>query len=103
MHHDENQMITMEKTPIYNFLSVRARETGLPIILVGGVVESGNSGSLAYMDTVPVEPEFGVIEDRAKSVNDANSILLVDVDIRHSRALPINRRITAIYKKSASL
>jgi predicted amidohydrolase len=96
---DENQMITMEKKTIGSFLSVRSKETGLPIILIGGVVESMNSSMVAYMDTLPAEPEFGVLEDRAKSVNDTGNLIIVDVDIRHSRAQPLDKRITTIFKR----
>ena len=97
---DDNHMITMERGPIESFLEVRSRETGLPIILVGGVVESTNSkGTMAYMDTIPVEPDVGIVRDKVKSVDSTTSLLHVTVSVRHSRPRPLDQRAATLYRR----
>ena len=77
---------TMDSKFVKYFLSVRSRETGLPGILVGGIVEDmGNHGIQAYMPTMPFEPDIGVIEDRIKRLEDPDSHIVIDIDLKASR------------------
>ncbi|MCE4624642.1 MAG: carbon-nitrogen hydrolase family protein [Desulfurococcales archaeon] len=98
---DSNNMLTMENDIIRSFLTVRSRETGVPIVLVGGVVESISNNMMAYMDTIPVEPDIGVVDEMVKTVKDVGSLLLIDVDVDHSRPTPIDPKIASMYRKIA--
>ena len=94
-------MLPMGNDVIRSFLTVRSRETGIPIVLVGGVVESISNNMMAYMDTIPVEPDIGVVDEMVKTVKDVGSLLLIDVDVDHSRPTPIDPKIASMYRKIA--
>ncbi len=100
MVREENYMRTMDRKFIEYFLSVRSRETGLPMVLVGGIVEElGNHGYQAYMPTIPVEPDMGVIHDRIKGLEDADTYMVIDIDINASRSKPLTTASKEIIKK----
>lgn len=85
-----SDIITMDLDSVSKFLSVRSRETGLPILLVGGGVESSEPrGSMSFMPTIPVEPESGVIGDRIRGLEDLGSYLIVEVDTMASKPRPL--------------
>ncbi|MEB3816953.1 MAG: carbon-nitrogen hydrolase family protein [Desulfurococcales archaeon] len=74
------------KTNIINSLIVaRAVETGLPIVLVGGIVEASEGSIIAYSDTLIADPDIGIIESYTRSVDDPDSYVLVEVDVSKSR------------------
>ena len=101
LKHDSNKMLTMDRKYIDSMLVSRARETGVPMILLGGVVESTSNriDAMAYMDTIPVEPDVGLVEDRVKSVDRAPSFLTVDVDTAHSVPNTLDIKIAEVYLK----
>ncbi len=79
-------ILTADLTLINSFLLARSKETGLPIILVGGAVEIAENGErLIAMPTIPVEPDTGIIEDEIRDVNDLGSHLIVEVDTNTSK------------------
>ena len=85
-----NGIITMNTSVIKEFLSVRSREVGVPFILVGSVIEgnnySGTNINIAYLDTITVEPDIGVLDDSIFSIEDDTSYFIVEVDPRSSRS-----------------
>ncbi|MCE4608939.1 MAG: carbon-nitrogen hydrolase family protein [Desulfurococcales archaeon] len=100
MTRDLGHIMTMDKSMVETFLAVRSKEIGIPILLVGGIVEDvGNHGKLAYMNTIPVEPDVGVIQEKEKGLEEIDTVFIVDVDVRHSRALPLNPNITETVKR----
>ena len=96
---DENHMMTMEEDPIREFLGVRSRETGLPIVLVGGTVESNANPYYAYTRTLPVEPDIGLIETAARGPRDGMSTITMEVNTRTSKPRPLNRRTADLCKR----
>ncbi len=82
---DDGGLITMDHTIIKTFLEVRARETGVPMIMVGGIIDSGVE-TIAYMSTIPVEPDEGVIEGKMFGPDDDSPIF-----IEISEKTPITR------------
>lgn len=77
----ETNMLTLDLENINNFLSVRSKETDLPVILVGGAVEGvNNSGYVAFMPTITSEPEIGVVKERIMSYDDIDLPIIVEVD-----------------------
>jgi len=96
---DEQKKMTMDEETIVKFLEVRSRETGVPIVLVGGIVEASNHSYGAYMRTIPVEPDVGAILDKAKGPADPNQYMLVEVDIRTSRPRPLYEKAAGLCKR----
>ncbi len=95
-----DHIMTMDRSLVETFLAVRSREIGIPIILVGGIVEDvGNHGKLAYMNTIPVEPDVGVIQEKEKGLEEIDSVFIVDVDVRHSKSYPLNKNVIEMTKK----
>lgn len=83
---DELALLTLEKETIYNFLNVRAKETDLPIILVGGAVEgSSSNGYIAFMQTIIVEPDVGVVKEKIMEYEDLNLPMVVEIDTSNSK------------------
>lgn len=79
-------ILTADLTLINSFLITRSKETGLPIILVGGAVEVSENGErLIAMPTIPVEPDTGIIDDEIRDVDDLGSHLIVEVDTNTSK------------------
>ncbi|GBF08936.1 hypothetical protein apy_06610 [Aeropyrum pernix] len=72
---DDEGLVTMDHTVVKTFLEVRSRETGVPIILVGSIIDSGVE-TIAYMSTIPVEPDEGVIEDKMFGPDDESPIFI---------------------------
>ncbi len=69
-----------------SFLVARSKEIGVPIILVGGAVEtSGSKERLYIMPVIPVEPDVGVLKDRIKGVDDLGTNVIVEVDTSISK------------------
>jgi predicted amidohydrolase len=69
-----------------SFLLTRSKETGLPIILVGGAVEtSGSREKLYVMPIIPVEPDTGVIKDKIRGVDDLGTSVIVEIDTAISK------------------
>lgn len=85
----DSDILTMDESNIGEFLSVRARETGLPIILVGGAVNglgSSHETSIAFMPTIPAEPDIGVVKDKILRYEDLGGIpMLLEVNAINSR------------------
>ncbi len=92
----ETGLLTMDLDSVLEFLAVRSRETGLPIILVGGGVEGGhggNHGSIAFMPTIPAEPDIGVVRDRILDYNRLDSDMVIDIDTVMSRPRALDRLV----------
>jgi predicted amidohydrolase len=71
---------------LYSLVLARTLETGLPLILVGGVVEDGNSGSIiAYSETLVADPEAGIIEAFKRGIDEADSYIIVELDPAKSK------------------
>jgi len=102
MEHDSQLgILTMNLDTVSEFLSVRSRETGVPIILVGGGVEGGHSAnhnSIAYMPTIPAEPDVGVVRNRILSYDRLDTDMLIDIDTSISKPREINPVIYKILK-----
>ncbi len=98
-YHD-GRILTMELDPVIEFLSVRSRETGLPVILVGGGVEGvghNNHNNVAFMPTIPSDPDVGVAKNRILDYDRLDSDpMIIELDTRYSRP----RSINAIVAKS---
>ena len=96
----ETGLMTMESRAVMEFLSVRSRETGVPIVLVGGAVDglSGDSG-IAYMPTIPVEPDIGVVSKMVKGLDDMDTFLFIEVDESASRPRPVGEPGHVIVKE----
>lgn len=86
----DGNVLTMELGSVKSFLTVRSIETGIPVVLVGGGVEGnhGNQGGLvAFMHTIPTDPEYGVAESRIKDADDLDNSprMIIDLDVNASR------------------
>ncbi|MCX8196175.1 MAG: carbon-nitrogen hydrolase family protein [Acidilobaceae archaeon] len=77
---------------LYNFLFVRSKETGLPIILVGSTVESGEGKELFTVPTVPVDPEIGVVESKALKGEEEKKFMIVEIDPESSRPRELSEK-----------
>ena len=100
---DDSNMLTMDLDTVESFLSVRSRETGLPMILVGGMVESNNKPHIVHMPTIPVEPDVGVVKNKIRGSEALWSYLTIEVDVGNSRPAPLNRTALGLCKKIYSL
>jgi predicted amidohydrolase len=59
----------------------RSFETGLPLILVGGIVLDSNGGyPLAYSETLIIDPDQGIIESYTRGIDDSNTRVIVEVN-----------------------
>ncbi len=77
---------SMDLDIMSSFLVTRGKETGIPIILIGGAVETGGSKERLYvMPIIPVEPDTGVIKDKVKSIDDLGTNVVVEVDTTLSK------------------
>ncbi|MEB2836224.1 MAG: carbon-nitrogen hydrolase family protein [Desulfurococcales archaeon] len=64
----------------------RALETGLPLILVGGIVESANGAFIeACSETLVVDPEAGVLEPYTRTIDDPDSHIIIEVNPGESK------------------
>ena len=82
----DKSIVSMNMDILASFLVTRSKETGLPLILVGGAVEvSGAREKLYLMPIIPVEPDVGVVRDKIKGVNDIGSSILIEVDTSISK------------------
>ena len=85
----ESNFMRPEKRVVYTLAESRSFETGLPLILVGGIVEDSNGNyMLGYSDTIVVDPAMGVISNYTRGVDDPNSHVIVEVDQAQSRPRP---------------
>lgn len=86
----DNGVISMNTKIIREFLTVRSREVGVPFILIGSVIEgnnySGTDINIAYLDTITVEPDIGVLNDGIFSIEDDTSYFIVEVDPKTSKS-----------------
>lgn len=80
-------ILSMDIDVIASFITTRSKETGLPIILVGGAVEvsSSNRERLYVMPIIPVEPDIGIIRDKVKTVDDLGTSVVIEVDTTLSK------------------
>jgi len=86
----DRNVVTMDLEILTHFLVARSRETGLPIIMVGGVVEASGSRERVYaMPLIPVEPDMGVVKNRIKRLEDVGSSMIVEVDTEASKPRPL--------------
>ena len=86
----DGNILTMDLAPIEAFLTVRSIETGIPIILVGGGVEGNHGdrgGLVAFMPTIPTDPEYGVAKSRIKDIDDLDNSprMIIDLNVDASR------------------
>jgi predicted amidohydrolase len=66
---------------LHSLALTRALETGLPLILVGGIVEDSNSGSIiACSETLVVDPEAGILEAFKRGIDEPDSYVIVELD-----------------------
>jgi len=66
---------------LYSLVLTRSLETGLPLILVGGVVEDSNSGSIiACSETLVADPEAGILEAFKRGIDEPDSYIIVELD-----------------------
>lgn len=86
---ERDGVLTPRRPFLENLASARSFETGLPLILVGGIVLDSNGGSLlGYSDTIIIDPEHGVIESYVRGVDDPNSHVIVEIDSEASTPRP---------------
>ncbi len=90
--------ITMETSMISTFLVARAREIGVPIILVGGILDGGNSNSIAFMSTIPVDPDEGIIESNIYGLDEEDAHMVVEISREHSISKPIPEAALRFFK-----
>ncbi len=93
-YHD-GRVLTMDTVAISEFLSVRSRETGIPVVLVGGGVEGGSQhklgNSVAFMPTIPADPDVGVAKNRILDYDRLDTDpMVIDLDTNFSRPRRIN-------------
>ena len=94
---------TMKLSDIESFLVVRSKEVGVPVLLVGGFVE-GNSRVvapgrgepsyverpyIAFTNTIPVDPDTGVIREKVYGEKEMNSHLVVEINSSTNKPRPI--------------
>ncbi len=78
---------TMNIDAVKSLLWSRALESGLPIVLVGGAVESPTFGvDVAFMPSIITDPEIGITDKLIKGYDDLDEVFIVEVDPRVSRA-----------------
>ncbi|MEM1685640.1 MAG: carbon-nitrogen hydrolase family protein [Acidilobaceae archaeon] len=82
-------IITMNMDIITSFLLTRSRETGLPIILVGGAVDIEENVTMA-IPTIPVEPDIGVIKSKILGLNNESSHLVIELNVKASKPREIS-------------
>ncbi|MCE4611716.1 MAG: carbon-nitrogen hydrolase family protein [Desulfurococcales archaeon] len=91
-------IITMDTNIINNFLIARSREVGVPIILVGGILDLGSSETIAFMETVPVDPDDGVIKSKSYGLTDDDEHMIVEVDRNNSSSRPAPEAALRLFK-----
>ncbi|MEN3000018.1 MAG: carbon-nitrogen hydrolase family protein [Acidilobaceae archaeon] len=79
-------------TALYSFLFARSRETGLPIILVGGSVEIGDGKGFFTVPTIPVDPEIGIVENKALRGEEGKEYVVVELDLENSKPRELSER-----------
>jgi len=86
-----SDVITMNREVVGEFLSVRSRETGVPIVLVGGIVNGSGESSrgYAFMPTITADPDVGVIKERMLGYEDADTHITIEVNTQESRPRPL--------------
>ncbi|MCS7106997.1 MAG: carbon-nitrogen hydrolase family protein [Acidilobaceae archaeon] len=89
---DNNGIKMPSMTALYSFLFTRSRETGLPIFLVGGTVEAGDGKSFFTVPTIPVDPEIGIVENKALRGDDGREYIVVELDLENSRPRDLSQR-----------
>jgi len=78
---------TMNLDAVKSLLWSRALESGLPIVLIGGAVESPTFGvDVAFMPSIITDPEIGITDKLIKGYDDLDEVFIVEVDPRVSRA-----------------
>ncbi len=78
---------TMNLDAVKSLLWSRALESGLPIVLIGGAVESPTFGvDVAFMPSIVTDPEIGITDRLVKGYDDLEEVFIVEVDPKISRA-----------------
>jgi predicted amidohydrolase len=93
-------VITMNREVVGEFLSVRSRETGVPIVLVGGVVNGSGESSrgYAFMPTITADPDVGVIRERVLGYEDADTHIAIEVNTQESKPRPLSESFYSYIK-----
>ncbi len=72
---------TMNLDAVKSLLWSRALESGLPIILVGGAVESPTLGTdIAFMPSIVADPEIGVTGKLIRGYDDLEEVFIIEVE-----------------------
>ncbi|MCE4607167.1 MAG: carbon-nitrogen hydrolase family protein [Desulfurococcales archaeon] len=58
----EEAVYTVNSSLLESFASVRAMETGVPVIIVGGIIENLHGELMAESPTIIADPELGVVK-----------------------------------------
>ncbi len=93
---------TMKLSDIESFLVVRSKEVGVPLLLVGGFVEGNRMATpsqrepsyaerpyIAFTNTIPVDPDTGVIKDKVYGEKELNSYLVVEINSSTNKPRPL--------------
>ena len=100
---------TMKLSDLESFLVVRSREVGVPIILVGGFVEGNPRGAringgygdkpfIAFSNSIPVDPDTGIIKHKVYGQRDANAYFIVEINSNTSKPRPLPEASTLFAK-----
>ncbi len=93
-----DNVITMDTSFIGNFLVARSRELGVPMVLVGGILDLGNSGAIAFMETIPVDPDDGIIKSKSYGLTDDDEHMIIEVDRATSSSRPAPEIALKLFK-----
>ena len=90
---------TMDLDAVKSLLWSRALESGLPVVLVGGAVESPTLGAdVAFMPSMIADPEIGVTDKLIKGYDDLEEVFIIEVDPNVSRPKKCNNSCMNIFK-----
>ncbi|MEM0340088.1 MAG: carbon-nitrogen hydrolase family protein [Acidilobaceae archaeon] len=81
----KNGVLSYKKDIIFSLAIARSVETGIPIMIAGGAIETEEGYEMMASYTIPVEPDVGVIEDKVKYLDELGVPLVLEVDSVASR------------------